>query len=423
MLVDHFFRTEAGRLTAHLVRRFGAHRIEVCEDAVQSALEKALAVWPRRGVPDKPSAWLTTTARNFVLDRLRGSARLEYELPEAALADAGIEPATVKFAGEVEDDTLRMLLVCCDEELPVQTRLVLALKLVCGFSVREIATRLFSSEAAIEKVVTRGRDSLKQLMTRADEAWDAPGKESTARRLASAQHVIYLLFNEGYGSQKLDEPVRRELCEEALRLGRLLVEVPDTRQPSSFALLSLMHFLTARLETRVDGDGNLLLLEEQDRDRWDENHIREGIRLFVLSTESDTFSRYHGEAAIAQEHCLAPSFEATRWAEIVDLYEILERMAPSPLYTLNRAIALAQLRGPAAGLDLLQAVVPPAWLTGYYLWGATLGELHRQNGDFARAEHYLEQAIELSPTLAEKEHFRRRLAQCRAGSSARCRTE
>ena len=421
VLVEHFFRTEAGRLTAHLVRRFGAHRLELCEDAVQSALEKALLIWPRRGTPENPSAWLTTAARNFALDRLRASTRVEVEADEEALSAHASEPPRASLHSEIADDTLRMLLVCCDEELPVQTRLVLALKLVCGFSLREIASRLFLGEEAVQKVISRGRERLKELMTRADDAWDAPSPARIEQRLTSAQHVVYLLFNEGYSSQKVDEPIRRELCEEALRLGQLLVSGTETGQPSSFALLSLLHFLAARLDTRLDAAGHLLLLEEQDRSRWDQAHIREGLRCFSLATSGDTFSRYHGEAAIQLEHCLAPSFAETRWSEIVEFYEILERLAPSPLYTLNRAIALAQLEGPRVALELLETNKPPAWLGGYYLWGATLGELHRQNGEFLRAEHYLEQAIELAPTDAEKELFRRRLEQCRAGSSARSR--
>jgi len=420
-LVDHFFRTEAGRLTAHLVRRFGAHSLELCEDAVQSALEKALAVWPRRGVPVEPSAWLTTTAKNFVVDRLRAGARLEHGVSAAAEERASTEPAPVSLKGEVEDDTLRMLLVCSDEELPVQTRLVLALKLVCGFSLREIALRLFLTEAATEKTFTRGRERLKELMTRTGDAWDAPSKASIERRLASAQHVIYLLFNEGYASQKADEPVRRELCLEALRLGRLLTLAPETAASSSFGLLSLLHFLASRLDGRLDAEGNLLLLEEQDRGLWDGEHIREGMRCFVIAAQGEAYSRYLGEAAIQQEHCLAPSFAETRWGEIVELYEVLEQRSPSPLYTLNRAIALAQLEGPAAGLALLQATVPPAWLESYYLWGATLGELCRQSGDFARAEEHLLQAIELAPTRAEQDLFRRRLEQCRARNSSRSR--
>lgn len=421
VLVAHFFRTEAGRLTAHLVRRFGGHRLELCEDAVQSALEKALAVWPRRGVPDNPSAWLTAVARNFALDRVRGGTRLELGLEASGVERGGTDPVEVGFPSEIEDDTLRMLLVCCDEELALQTRLVLALKLVCGFSVPEIASRLFSSEEATQKVLSRGRERLKVLMTAADDAWDAPSGERVQARLTSAQHVIYLLFNEGYGSQKVDEPVRRELCAEGLRLAQLLTEGPDTGRPSSFALRSLLHFLAARLDTRLDAAGHLVLLEEQERSRWDRQHIAEGLRWFERAVQTESFSRYHGEAAIQLEHCLAPTFADTRWGEIVELYELLEKLEPSPLYTLNRAVALAQLHGPSVGLELLEANKPPAWLGGYYLWGATLGELHRQNGDFARAERYLEQAAELAPTHAEREHFRLRLEQCRTGSSARGR--
>jgi RNA polymerase sigma-70 factor (ECF subfamily) len=224
--------------------------------------------------------------------------------------------------------------------------------------------------------------------------------------------VIYLLFNEGYHSRKADQLVRRELCDEALRLGSLLAEHPIGAVPATFALLALMYFHTARLSSRLDSAGELLLLEQQDRALWEQPLIHAGFSWLTRSAEGDSFSRYHAEAGIAAEHCLAPSFEATRWSEIIDLYLMLEQLAPSPLHVMNRAVALAQLRGPQVALALLAESDPPAWLQSYYLWHAVLGELQRQTGDLDRAREHLTRALTEAPTDAERVQLKKRLALC-----------
>lgn len=414
VLVDHFFRHEYGRLTASLALRFGLANLELIEDAVQSALAQALATWSRRGLPQNPAAWLTRVAYNAVIDQLRHRSVADRLAPNVDVPPP-MEASPAPAQTEVADDELRMLFVCCHDALSSQTQLVLALKLLCGFSTREIAARLFLTDANVQKLLSRGRKRLaEQCGDPYTSEWADPDAERMTARLDAVQRVIYLLFNEGYSSQRVDEVIRHDLCDEALRLCVLLVSHPRGNQPSSWALLALLHLHRARLDARLDADGGLLMLEQQDRTRWDRAHIYEGMMCLHHSGQGDIFTRYHAEAAILAEHCIAPSFAATRWDRIVELYEALERLHPSPIYTLNRAIALAEWKGPQAGLDLLEALTPPAWLVRYYLWDATLGELHRRVGNTARAIRDLQRALERAPTHAERKVLQDRLQRCGA---------
>src|SRR6266404_6236273 len=359
-LVDHFFRHEYGRVVATLTRVFGAQHLEIVEDAVQSALMSALTVWVQRGRPDDPSAWLYRAAHNHVLDVLRrhaGRARiLEGTNDRHAPLEAPVAP---RFTAEVDDDLLRMLFVCCDEGVPQKSRLVLALKTLCGFGTGEIALRLFTTEANVHKRLARARDRLREL----GRGTETPPVDVLRARLPSVHEVLYLLFNEGYLSSQPEEAIRRELCDEAIRLTGLLAEHPL------------------------------------------------GARMLSRARAAETYTRYHAEAAIAAEHCFAPSFAATRWHEVADLYEILERIAPSPLHTMNRAVAIAEWQGPEAGLALLAAMTPPAWLLGFYLWDAVLGELHRRAGQVELARQHVRRALDAAPTDAERELLQRRLAK------------
>jgi RNA polymerase sigma-70 factor (ECF subfamily) len=231
--------------------------------------------------------------------------------------------------------------------------------------------------------------------------------------------VLYLLFNEGYLSARSDRAIRRELCDEAIRLTTLLAEHPVGAAPETFALLALMHLHSARLAARIDAVGGLLLLEEQDRSLWDQDRLALGAAWLQKSAGGETFTRYHAEAGIAAEHAFAPSFAATRWKEIADLYAMLDRLAPSPLNAMNRAVAVAEWQGPEAGLALLETIAPPAWLLGYHLWDAVLGELHRRAGHADEARRYIERALASAPTDAERELLRRRLASLELLSPAR----
>jgi RNA polymerase sigma factor (sigma-70 family) len=397
-------------LVATLTRVVGVRHVEVVEDAVQTSLMSALTAWTAKGLPEDPGGWLYRVAYNRVIGELRReSGRLRLlERAAHAPAEDGDGPPPPYFTGEVRDDLLRMIFVCCDDAIPPESRLVLALKTLCGFSTAEIALRLFTSEANVHKRLARARDRLRE----APPDVETPPLETLRSRLPSVYGVIYLLFNEGYLSAHAEQAIRRELCDEAIRLGTLLAEHAVGAVPETFALVALMHFHTARLGARLDGTGGLLLLEEQDRSLWDRERIQLGAKWLERAASGDVFSRFHAEAGIAAEHCFAPSFAETRWKEIADLYAMLESIAPSPLHTLNRAVAVAEWQGAKAGLALLEGLAPPNWLVGSYLWDAVLGDLHRRAGNAQIAAHHRERALASAPTEAVRKLLQRRLEAC-----------
>lgn len=409
-LVEHFFRHDYGRLVAMLTRRVGVQHLELVEDAVQSALMAALVAWTEQALPNDPGAWLYRTANNRLIQELRRASDRQRILEKVArdLTDGSGDPEHPVSDDEIRDDMLRMLFVCCDEAIPMESRLVLALKTLCGFSIAEIALRLFTSEANVYKRLGRARDRLR----RQPPNVDTPPLEALRSRLPAVHGVLYLLFNEGYLSAHAEQVIRRELCDEAVRLTTLLAEHAVGAVPETFALLALMHLHVARLGSRVDGTGGLLLLEEQDRALWDRDRIRMGAKWLERSARGNVLSRFHVEAGITAEHCFARSFKETRWNEIADLYAMLERIAPSPLHTLNRAVAVAEWRGPEAGLALLNELAAPAWVSGSYLWDAVLGDLHARAGHSEIARQHRERALECAPTEAVRKLLRRRFAMC-----------
>jgi RNA polymerase sigma-70 factor (ECF subfamily) len=408
-LVEHFFRHEYGRLVATLARRVGMRHVEMVEDAVQSSLETALQAWTVSGLPDNPSAWLYRVARNKLAGQLRQSVRrqrlaeqhaLDQELP----ADPG---AAALLSGQVRDDLLRMLFACCHDDIPADSQLVFALKSLCGFDVREIALRLFTSEANVYKRLARARERLRTLPRDAlqSEFLDASTRDA---RLPAVHRILYLMFTEGYLSSRADAAIRRELCEDAIRLTTILADHALGRTPATCALLALMHLHAARFDARLDGMGGLLLLEEQDRERWDQQRIALGLSWLAQSSEGERISRYHAEAAIAAEHCLAPTLAETRWQRVAKCYELLHALAPSPLHELNRAVAVSEWQGPAAALAIVESLQPPTWLEGSYLWAAVLADLHHRCGNAQAARLHRANALESAPTPAVKRLLERR---------------
>lgn len=403
----NFFRHEYGRLVALLVRRVGARHLEAIEDAVQSSLLAAVESWPRSVVPDNPSAWLYRVAYNQLAGELRREARqgeLAVEHARAAF-EPTLEAPLIPLSGDLRDDLLRMLFVCCDDAIPTESKLVLALKTLCGFDVREIAERLFMTEANVYKRMGRARARLREVPLHAAD----PTNAQLAARLPAVQGILYTLFTEGYLSSHASGPIRRELCDEARRLTQILAEHPIGATPTTFALLALMHLHSARMAARQDGSGGLLLLEEQDRSLWDQGEIQAGLSWLARAADGTVFSRYHAEAGIAAEHCLSPSISETRWDRIVECYELLERVAPSALHTLNRAVAIAEWRGAAPGLALIEGIAPPSWLLGSYQWSAVLSDLHRRAGHADVAAQYREAALESAPSEAIRATLGRRL--------------
>ncbi|MDC0936738.1 sigma factor [Pirellulales bacterium] len=406
-LVDHFFRHEFGRLVALLSRRVGVEYIEDIEDAVQSALMRALETWTISGLPDNQSAWLFRVAHNNLMGVLRQQTRRHRILEKNAQTEvAAPENGPELFlAGEVQDDLLRMLFVCCDDVIPVESQLIFALKTLCGFDVREIAVRLFSTEANVYKRMSRACSRLRENPPLLDELT----VEQCSSRLGAVNKILYLLFTEGYLSSHAEMAIRTELCDEAIRLAAVLVEHPVGKNPETFALFALMHLHMARMTARQDNSGGLLLLEEQDRKLWDQQRIQVGLEWLANAAKGDAFTRYHAEAGIAAEHCLASSFEETRWDRVIECYSLLEQTAPSAIHKLNRAVALAEWQGPAAGLAVLEGFEPPTWLAGSFMWAAVLADLHRRCGDTETSERYRDAAFNSAPTVAVRELLQRRL--------------
>lgn len=415
-LVENFFRHEYGKLVSTLCRRVGVHRIAEVEDAVQSALTVALNDWPANGQPRNPSAWLFRVASNNLIDDLRKqNRRAELITSDLAIREPGSAREADSGAGDIPDDLLRMLFVCCDSGVPSESQLAIAMKTLCGFSVREIALRLFTTEANVYKRLARAREKLRSTDPRTSIELGLTSKEYR-ERLPSVHRILYTLFTEGYLSSDHESAIRKELCGEAIRLCQTLADHPVGSNPETFALLALMYLHFARLPSRQDKSGGLLLLEEQDRNLWDQDAIQTGMEYLARSAEGNHFSRFHAEAGIAAEHCLSPAFSETRWDRIAELYSILDTVSPSSLHTLNRAVAVAEWQGPEAALALLEDLEPPSWLEGSYMWAAVLSDLLRRSGDAAGAERYRTMATSLAPNPGVRQLLERRLSgQHRSG--------
>jgi RNA polymerase sigma factor (sigma-70 family) len=409
-LVEHFFRHEAGRLVAVLTRLFGWRHFDLVEEMVQATLLAALQSWRVHGIPANPSAWIQRVARNRIVDALRrvriGHRAAEQWAAARPAADASIDELFVDT--EIEDSQLRLMFACCHPDLAREDQLALTLKTLCGFSNAEIARGLLIQEETVKKRLQRAR---RYLIDR-QASLEPPPAEGLEDRLDSVHQVLYLLFNEGYSASSGDRAIRTDLCEEAARLCFLLCSHRRCNRPSTFALMALMLFHAARLEARLDPQGSLLLMEEQDRTRWDKRLIERAKEFLNQSARGTLVSPFHLEAGIALYHCSAPDYASTDWQGILQFYHALIQLDPSPVYVLNRAIVVAQLDGPRAGIQALLETESMALLRHYYLFDATLGELYRRAGDLVRARHYLESARQKTASRAEREILDRRLAQC-----------
>src|SRR5471032_1309577 len=355
--IDHLFRRESGRLVAILAGRLGVAHLQLAEDVVQDALLRAMQVWPFTGVPENPSAWLLQTARNRAFDTLRRNRVLTKKTPALAplieeCAREALAAPPPQFEDEIADSQLRMMFVCCSPALPGDAQVALVLKTLCGFGEREIAAAFLAGEGAISKKLVRAR----KLLRDARVAVELPAAAQLAPRVGTVLHALYLLFNEGYKASHGDSLLRADLCAEAIRLGELLVAHPLGDRPETHALLALLHLHTARLPARVADDGSLLVLAAQDRSLWDRAQIRRGLANLEESAAGLHMTRWHLEAGIAAAHALAPSYEATNWPHILELYDALLALDASPIVALNRAVALARVRGAEAGLRELDGI-------------------------------------------------------------------
>jgi RNA polymerase sigma-70 factor (ECF subfamily) len=408
-VADHFFRHEGAQVVATLTAHLGTHRLQLAEDVVQEALLRALQTWSYHGVPDNPAAWLTQVAKNLALNALQREQRWNEKQDGIAAEHArwlAAPPEDMKqetFA----DDTLRMMFVCFHPELAAESQTALALRTLCGFSPSEIAVAFLTSEAAVAKRLVRARQRIRELAL----PFVVPEPRELSTRLEGVLHTLYLLFNEGYKASTGDRLVRDDLCREAIRLVTLVTEHPSTQEPRAAALLALMLFNAARLHTRTDDAGHLLRLHEQDRSRWDRAMIQRGIACLHHAAQGSTLSAYHIEAGIAAVHCTAPDASATDWPRILHLYDQLFALNRSPVTAMNRAVAVARVHGPQAGLDALDNIEQRGVLEISHLYHAIRGTF---NAELARTDAALasfRQAAKLATLPAEREFIARRIEE------------
>lgn len=409
-LVEHFFRHEYGRLVAVLTRSLGIRNLPLVEDVVQTALFKALQGWGQNGVPDLPGAWLHRTARNLAIDALRRIQTerrlLTSECLESPTSNDSLHE-TLQSYEEVGDEPLRFFFLCCHPSISTESSIALTLKSVCGFSTEEVASALLISTSNAEKRITRAKEKLRDIGTELADL-DAASIES---RMEAVQLAIYLLFNEGYASSSGDKTLRKELCDEAIRLARMLVELVSHFASSNCALLALMLMHSARFETRVSRDGAIVLLEDQDRSRWDWSLIRESMQWMAKSASGNRLSRYHVEAAIAWEHCRATSFQEVDWNAIIDRYRILAEMQPSPMVQLNLAIAISYAASAKDGLSLLTQISAKDRARLRPWWDCAIAEIYHRLGRTQDAISHWQDAIVLASNVGQRNLIGRRILE------------
>jgi RNA polymerase sigma-70 factor (ECF subfamily) len=377
---------------------------DLAEECAQDAFERALERWPRDGIPTSPGAWLKTTARNRALDRLRRTKVGETKLEEIAMTTR-IADGPDDDSG-IDDDRLRLMFTCCHPALPAEAQVALTLRTLAGLTTAEIARAFLVAHETMAKRLTRA----KRKISEAGIPYRVPAAHRLQERLRSVLAVIYALFNEGYGASAGDELIRKELCAEAIRLGRLLAELmPD--EPEALGLLSLMLLQDSRRAARVDSAGELVTLEEQDRGLWDATAIEQACKVLDRAVRLRRPGPYQLQAAIAAAHARAPSAAATDWREIVVLYDRLSQIAPTPVVLLNRAVAVAMADGPEAGLALVNELEDATVLRDYHLLPATRADLLRRLGRDREAQAAYRQALELAPTDAEQRFLRKRLVE------------
>jgi RNA polymerase sigma-70 factor (ECF subfamily) len=405
-LVEHLFRRQSSRIVAHLARLLGPSHIELAEEAVQDAMLRALQTWPESGVPDNPAAWLFRVAHNAAIDAIRrdrAGSEKSAQMLETLTLFSPPPSGDPDFEAQLRDDELRLVFMCCHPSLPPEGRVALSLKIVAGFSAREIARAFLSSEETIAQRIVRAKKQIRDRQI----ALEMPQGAELTKRLDSVLEVIYFMFNEGYAAHEGEGLIRTDLCYEALRLGSLIA-TSSIGEPRADALVALMAFQAARIPARTDAAGDLIVLEDQDRSLWDANLIALGFHHFDRAMVGDDVSEYHVQAAIAGTHARGGG-----WEMILDLYDQLFAMNGSPVVALNRAVAIARVHGAEEALRAIEDLEIP----GYYLLLAVRGHLLLEAGRPGEAAAQFELALQCRCSEPERRFLRRKIGECKAAPS------
>ena len=404
-LTDHLFRHESKKMVSVLTKIFGIENLETAEDVVQDTLLQAMHVWKLKGIPDNPSAWLFRVAKNKAIDIIRRnkhSVQFDFSDNEKILLTSEYTLAATmdNFWKEeiIKDDLLRMMFACSHPGISKENQITLMLKTLCGFSTTEIAKAFLTTQETISKRLYRTKEFFRQHKIKLV----IPSVDEIKNRTDAVLNTIYLLFNEGYNSTSSEDLIRKDVIEEAMMLCRLLTENDHTQQPEVFALMALMCFHSSRSDSRLTTEGEIILLPMQDRSKWVSALIEEGNEYMNKAAFGNTVSTYHIEAAIAYEHCTAKSFKETNWKKILDYYEWLCKIAPSPINELNKVVAVMELYGAAIALEELESIKEKKKLESYYLYHSLLGEIYSRLDNLSAAKEHFEAAIKLTHSETER---------------------
>lgn len=404
-IVDNLFRNEYGKMVSLLVNKYGTSNLTLAEDVVQEAMYKAMQIWPYSEVPSNPAGWIYRVANNQMIDQLRRLTKQEFA------DESGVDFKSFAFENDInpddvlQDELLKMLFACCHPILSVENQIILALKVLCGLGIKEIAACLLKSESAIAKSYTRSR----QKLIDSQVEFDLPSSDELKTRVSVVLKVIYLLFNEGYKPSHGKQILNVDLCLEALRLNQLLLEAEIGQLSEINALEALMYFHLARSRSRLSDEGLLISLEDQDRSAWDHEMIRQGHYHLNKAVMEPVYSEYHLLAAISSFHCSANSFKETRWEEILKLYDSLILRFPSAVAQLNRLIPLAQVKGNKEALIELQKIESTGFLNNYYLLYIIKGHLNENNGNINAAIEAYKAGVSLIDNDMEREYIKNKI--------------
>ncbi len=409
-LLEHLFRHQAGRMVAHLARLLGPAHLDLAEEMVQQAMLRALQSWQYHGVPENAAAWLFRVAHNAAIDAVRRDKSLS-DKTDVIVAElsrsANTTPGDPGLEEQLRDDELRMIFMCCHPKFSRDASVALSLKTVGGFSVREIARAFLADEAAVAQRLVRAKRQIRE----SGLTLDLPSAADLGQRLDAVLEVVYFMFNEGYTAHEGEDLIRQDLCMEALRLGRLIA-ASSISAPRVDALVALMAFQAARLPARVDQAGDLVLLERQDRGRWNQGLIHFGFYHFDRSIAGDEVSVYHAQAAIAATHARAAGPDSVEWPVILEIYDELLELNPSPVVTLNRAVAVAKVHGAARGLETIEPLENDPKLRNYYLCLAVRGHLLHELNRVKEAAACFREALECPCSGPERRFLTRKLQEC-----------